>query len=358
MTQATNYTAGTIRDDQEEQCVRRGPWTVDEDMSLIRCVTTRGEGRWNTVAKFAGLKRTGKSCRLRWLNYLRPDVKRGNITPEEQLLILELHRLWGNRWSKIARQLPGRTDNEIKNYWRTRIKKHIQKAHCDANPRQLEDSLRYSWLSALLQPKGIESSNQSAQAASSSEIIQPSELDYMLSQYKWMSGLETEIAGINEPGDSLNPASFRTSQGSIRSREYLNQNSRATFQDVHDMDQSTSEKQNCYYHQSLFGYSNSDSVHHEISQAISPSEVGIDKDMGTPCNGVALVQPIMISESEELKDFHESTAGFGIQYVNSEPQTSSCNNQISGIETNWPQESNNTSLWNEELWYIPSSAQL
>nr|QHG11472.1 R2R3-MYB transcription factor 44 [Taxus chinensis] len=71
----------------------------------------------------SGLKRTGKSCRLRWLNYLSPGVKRGNITLEERHLILELHGRWGNRWSKIARHLPGRTDNEIKNYWRTRIKK-------------------------------------------------------------------------------------------------------------------------------------------------------------------------------------------------------------------------------------------
>jgi myb proto-oncogene protein len=70
-----------------------------------------------------GLNRTGKSCRLRWLNYLRPDVRRGNITPEEHVLIVELQGRWGNRWSKIARHLPGRTDNEIKNFWRTKIQK-------------------------------------------------------------------------------------------------------------------------------------------------------------------------------------------------------------------------------------------
>ncbi|XP_020684210.1 transcription factor MYB78-like isoform X2 [Dendrobium catenatum] len=118
-----------------EEELRRGPWTVEEDLILTNYISKHGEGRWNSLAKCAGLKRTGKSCRLRWLNYLRPDVRRGNITAEEQFLILELHSRWGNRWSKIAQHLPGRTDNEIKNYWRTRVQKH---ANQQWMPRLLE----------------------------------------------------------------------------------------------------------------------------------------------------------------------------------------------------------------------------
>ncbi|GAB2265679.1 hypothetical protein Dimus_000720 [Dionaea muscipula] len=131
--------------------LKRGPWTVEEDLTLINYVSIHGEGRWNSLARCAGLNRTGKSCRLRWLNYLRPDVRRGNITLQEQLLILQLHSRWGNRWSKIAQYLPGRTDNEIKNYWRTRVQKHAKQLKCDVNSKQFKDTMRYLWIPRLLE---------------------------------------------------------------------------------------------------------------------------------------------------------------------------------------------------------------
>ncbi|GER41687.1 myb domain protein 79 [Striga asiatica] len=111
------------RNNTTEDGWRKGPWTAEEDKLLIQYVNNYGEGRWNNVARFAGLKRNGKSCRLRWVNYLRPDLKKGQITPSEEKIIVELHAKWGNRWSQIAKCLKGRTDNEIKNYWRTHFKK-------------------------------------------------------------------------------------------------------------------------------------------------------------------------------------------------------------------------------------------
>ncbi|KAK7301941.1 hypothetical protein RJT34_12818 [Clitoria ternatea] len=111
--------------------LKKGPWTAEEDKKLINFILTNGQCCWRAVPKLAGLLRCGKSCRLRWTNYLRPDLKRGLLSEYEEKMVIDLHAQLGNRWSKIASNLPGRTDNEIKNHWNTHIKKKLKKMGID-----------------------------------------------------------------------------------------------------------------------------------------------------------------------------------------------------------------------------------
>ncbi|GMI99034.1 LATE MERISTEM IDENTITY2, myb domain protein 17 [Hibiscus trionum] len=109
----------------DSKSLKKGPWSPEEDEILVNYINKHGHGSWRSLPKLAGLLRSSKSCRLRWANYLRPDRKRSPFTIEEENLVIQLHGLLGNRWASIASQLPGRTDNEIKNLWNTHLKKRL-----------------------------------------------------------------------------------------------------------------------------------------------------------------------------------------------------------------------------------------
>ncbi|GAB2282735.1 hypothetical protein Dimus_017274 [Dionaea muscipula] len=120
--------------------VKKGPWSPAEDFMLKSYIEQHGTvGNWITLPQKIGLKRCGKSCRLRWLNYLRPNIKHGGFSEEEENIISTLYIAIGSRWSIIAAQLPGRTDNDVKNYWNTRLKKKLLAAQQNLKQQQAAD---------------------------------------------------------------------------------------------------------------------------------------------------------------------------------------------------------------------------
>ncbi|XP_073153971.1 transcription factor MYB102-like [Henckelia pumila] len=134
----------------EKNGLKKGPWSQEEDQKLLDYIQKFGYGNWRTLPSNAGLERCGKSCRLRWTNYLRPDIKRGRFSFEEEETIIHLHSILGNKWSLIAARLPGRTDNEIKNYWNTNIRKRLLRMGID--PITHSPRLQLLDISAILNP--------------------------------------------------------------------------------------------------------------------------------------------------------------------------------------------------------------
>ncbi|PKA63162.1 Myb-related protein MYBAS1 [Apostasia shenzhenica] len=190
---------------EDQSTIKKGPWTEAEDMQLACYVELFGDRRWDFIAKVSGLKRTGKSCRLRWVNYLQPGLKHGRMAPEEEETILNLHSLWGNRWSRIARNLPGRTDNEIKNYWRTRMRKKAQewrKTSSSSSPSSLN-----------MTDVGIEDNMPNIIFVAEVEEEEEADMDYSLDQI-WNEVGELETPSINFEGSYKKE--FNKSRISIR----------------------------------------------------------------------------------------------------------------------------------------------
>ncbi|XP_076904449.1 transcription factor MYB60-like [Bidens hawaiensis] len=140
--------------------IKKGPWTPEEDIILVTYIQEHGPGNWRSVPTNTGLLRCSKSCRLRWTNYLRPGIKRGNFTPHEEGMIVHLQALWGNKWAAIASYLPQRTDNDIKNYWNTHLIKKIKKLQSAFDSQMSPaDSTTYPPSSASNVPTAISHQN-------------------------------------------------------------------------------------------------------------------------------------------------------------------------------------------------------
>ncbi|XP_055801604.1 transcription factor MYB106-like [Solanum dulcamara] len=151
----------------DKKGLKKGPWTPAEDQKLLAYVEEHGYGSWSDLPVRAGLQRCKRSCRLRWINYLRPNIKRGKFSSEEERTIFQLHALLGNRWSTIASHLPNRSDNEIKNYWNTRLKKRLINMGIDPMTHQPKrDGSNYKSIASLSHMAEWETARLEAEARS------------------------------------------------------------------------------------------------------------------------------------------------------------------------------------------------
>ncbi|XP_038696912.1 transcription factor MYB60-like [Tripterygium wilfordii] len=155
----------------EKVGIKKGPWTPEEDIILVSYIQEHGPGNWRSVPTSTGLLRCSKSCRLRWTNYLRPGIKRGNFTPHEEGMIIHLQALLGNKWAAIASYLPQRTDNDIKNYWNTHLKKKLKKLQSALEPTTTPQFLASK--SSFLERESFDYHHLTSNHGSSSSLSPP-----------------------------------------------------------------------------------------------------------------------------------------------------------------------------------------
>lgn len=180
--------------------VKKGPWTPEEDIILVSYIQENGPGNWRSVPTNTGLLRCSKSCRLRWTNYLRPGIKRGNFTDQEEKMIIHLQALLGNRWAAIASYLPQRTDNDIKNYWNTHLKKKLNKIQGNSSDQENRHRSR-----------GSNSSSSSETAMSKGQWERRLQTDIHMAKQALCDALSLDNKSINLPQLSSSTVSRKPS---------------------------------------------------------------------------------------------------------------------------------------------------
>ncbi|CAK9163309.1 unnamed protein product [Ilex paraguariensis] len=186
--------------------LKRGLWSDDEDNKLRAYIQKYGHWNWRQLPKYAGLSRCGKSCRLRWMNYLRPNLKTGNYSEEEEDMIMKLHHKHGNKWSVIAAHLPGRTDNDIKNYRHTRLKRRVK-----LNPISkvtVESSVSF-------QPKPNQNEKFNETSLSERKKARESELENVVADTTSHQTLESTLSHPKEFPSDISSSSMSTNLRSI-----------------------------------------------------------------------------------------------------------------------------------------------
>ncbi|KAJ0047033.1 hypothetical protein Pint_03759 [Pistacia integerrima] len=150
-----------------------------------------------------GLQRCGKSCRLRWTNYLRPDLKHGQFSDAEEQAIVQLHSVVGNRWALIAGQLPGRTDNDVKNHWNTKLKKKLSGMGIDPVTHKSFSHLMAE-IATTLAPPQVAHLAEAALGCFKDEmfhLLTKKRIDFQLQQSAPMNTTATYITSKNDEKD-------------------------------------------------------------------------------------------------------------------------------------------------------------
>ncbi|KAF5735541.1 hypothetical protein HS088_TW15G01048 [Tripterygium wilfordii] len=250
--------------------VKKGPWTPEEDIILVSYIQQHGPGNWRAVPTITGLLRCSKSCRLRWTNYLRPGIKRGSFTEQEEKMIIHLQALLGNRWAAIASYLPQRTDNDIKNYWNTHLKKKLKKIQegqsRDGSSLTNPDSVSRGQWERRLQTD-IEMAKQALCEALSPDLKQPG--GHQASTY--ISSTEN-IAKLLQGWMRDSP---KSSGGSsiLTDEQHSHNNKNKPKMDYGREEKNEMESSEAF--ESLFGFESFDSSNSDLSQSLSPDEASI-----------------------------------------------------------------------------------